>query len=414
MRRKRALDDPRFGRAEPCVCVLAETDEMRRARLERIGNLGALTRFTFDSFKPREEMPSLDEVAAQARAWAESPEGWLVLRGPSGCGKTHLAAAIANARLEHDEPAYFEVVPDLLDRLRSAYEPAEGEPGFDALFEHVRTTPLLVLDDIDAVAHGDWAREKLFQLMNARANADLPTVFTCLTLGDDLGERIATRLRRGLVLDIPGEPRGRYREIGGMTRERLRSFSFNSFTTQLHGYSPQENESLKTAWEMAHRFADDPDGWLLLQGEHGCGKTHLAAAAANVACADYDVFFAVVPDLLDHLRASFAFSGSEGYDEVFEDVRNAGLLVLDDLGDHANSDWAVEKLFQIANYRASARLPTIITTDLPNSKLQEIYPRIAVRVFDPLFGQHITILTGLYRLPRRTRGEQPDPRARRR
>ena len=413
MRRERALDDPRFGRAEPCACVLAETGEMRRERLERIGNLGALARFTFDSFEPREGMPSLDDVAARARAWAESPDGWLVLRGPSGSGKTHLAAAIANARLDRDEPAYFTVVPDLLDKLRGAYEPAEGEPGFDALFEQVRTMPFLVLDDIDAVALGDWAQEKLYQLVNARYNASLPTIFTCLDLGSDLNERIITRLQRSLVLDVPAEPRGRYREIGGMTRERLMSFSFSSFTTQLHGYSPKENESLKTAWEMAHRFADSPKDWLLLQGEHGCGKTHLAAAAANVACANHDVFFAVVPDLLDHLRASFAFTGSEGYDEVFEDVRTAGFLVLDDLGDHANSDWAVEKLFQIANYRASARLPTVITTDLPNDKLHDLYPRIAVRVFDPLFGHHISILTGFYKLPRRPKSERPNrPRRR--
>lgn len=413
MRRERALDDPRFGRAEPCACVLAETGEVRRARLERISNLDALARFTFDSFEPREGMPSLDDIIARARAWAENPEGWLVLRGPSGSGKTHLAAAIANARLDRDEPAYFAVVPDLLDRLRAAYAPDEGSPRFDALFEQVRTTPFLVLDDIDAVALGDWAQEKLYQLVNARYNSSLPTVFTCLTLGDDLNDRIITRLKRSIVLDVPEEPRGHYRQIGGMTRERLRNFSFSSFTTNLPGYSPKENESLKTAWEMAHRFADSPEGWLLIQGENGCGKTHLAAAVSDVVCVDNDVFFAVVPDLLDHLRASFALSGSEGYDETFEDVRNAGLLVLDDLGDHANSDWAVEKLFQIANYRASARLPTVITTDLPNDKLHEIYPRIAVRVFDPLFGHHATILTGFYKLPRRAKSERPNrPRRR--
>ena len=413
MRRERALDDPRFGRAEPCACVLAETGEVRRQRLERIGNLAALARFTFGTFEPREGMPALDDVAAQARAWAESPEGWLVLRGPSGAGKTHLAAAIANARLDRGEPACFAVVPDLLDQLRSAYEPAEGEPGFDALFEQVRTAPLLVLDDIDAVALGDWVQEKLFQIVNARYNESLPTVVTCLDIENGLNERIVTRLKRSLVLDVRGEPSGRYREIGGMTRERLRKFSFGSFMTNLPGYSPKENESLRTAWEMAHRFADSPEDWLLLQGEHGCGKTHLAAAAADVACADYDVFFAVVPDLLDHLRASFALTGSEGYDEVFEDVRTAGFLVLDDLGDHANSDWAVEKLFQIANYRASARLPTIITTDLPNDKLHDLYPRVAVRVFDPLFGHPVNILTGFYKLPRRAKGERSNrPRRR--
>ena len=422
MRRERALDDPRFGRAEPCACVLAETGEMRRERLERIGNLGALARFTFASFEPREGMPSLDDVAARARAWAESPEGWLVLRGPSGSGKTHLAAAIANARLDRDEPAYFTVVPDLLDKLRGAYEPAEGEPGFDALFEQVRTAPLLVLDDIDAAAFGDWAREKLFQIVNARHLAALPTVFTCHALPAD--ERLATRLAAGCVLELAGEPstRGRYRQIGGMTRERLEEYGFQKFKTFFTLYETEENESLQSARDRAQRFADSPDGWLLILGEHGCGKTHLAAAvAARTRC---DVFFAVVPDLLDRLRASFDRDGEssahddpgitgKGYDELFEEVRNAGLLVLDDLDGHATSDWAMQKLFQIANYRASARLPTVITSALAIDELWALYPRVAVRAFNQQLSQQVGILAGPYNMARRDKKGSPNrPRRR--
>lgn len=423
MRRERALDDPRFGRAEPCACVLAETGEVRRQRLERIGNLGALARFTFDSFEPREGMPSLDDVAAQARAWAESPEGWLVLRGPSGSGKTHLAAAIANARLDRGEPACFAVVPDLLDQLRSAYEPAEGEPGFDALFEQVRTVPLLVLDDIDASAFGDWAREKLFQIVNARHVAALPTVFTCHALPAD--ERLATRLATGRVLEFveaPSSPRGRYRQIGGMTRDRLEEYGFQNFKTFFALYETEENESLQSARDRAQRFADSPDGWLLILGEHGCGKTHLAAAVA--ARAHCDVFFAVVPDLLDRLRASFdrdresaahddpGITG-KGYDELFGEVRNAELLVLDDLDAHTVSDWAREKLFQIANYRASARLPTVITSALSVDELWATYPRLAVRAFNQRLSQQVGILAGPYNMARRDKRGSPNrPRRR--
>ncbi len=422
MRRERKLDDPRFGRAEPCACALAETGEVRRERLERISNLGALARFTFDSFEPREGMPSLDDVVAQARACAESPEGWLVFRGPSGSGKTHLAAAIANARLDRDEPAYFAVVPDLLDKLRGAYDPAEGEPGFDALFEYVRATPFLVLDDIDAVALGDWAQEKLYQLVNARYNASLPTVFTCHALPAD--ERLATRLASGGVLELAGDPspRGGYRQIGGMTRERLDEYGFPNFKTFFALYETQENESLQSARDRAQRFADAPDGWLLILGEHGCGKTHLAAAiAARARC---DVFFAVVPDLLDRLRASLDRDGDnaahddtgiagKSYDELFAEVRNAGLLVLDDLDGHATSDWAMQKLFQIANYRAAARLPTVITSALSVDELWATYPRVAVRAFNPKLSQQVGILAGPYNMARRDKRGSPNrPRRR--
>ena len=404
MRRERELDDPRFGRAEPCACVLDETGEVRRSRLERISNIGELTRFTFGSFEAEPGSEGAD-AAARVRAYAEAPDGWLVLKGPSGAGKTHLAAAVANERIARGEPVLFMFTPDLLDGLRASYQPAEGDPGFDALFEQVRNAPLLILDDIDAAASSEWAREKLFQLVNARYNAALPTVATCHSLSDALEERLSRRLSSGTVLELGGgAPLSRYRQIGGMTRERLGDFGFNNFHTRFPNYAAQENESLQTAWESAHRFADAPDGWMLILGEHGSGKTHLAAAVANAVLRDGgDAYFAVVPDLLDHLRASFAPErGEPGYDELFNEVRNAGLLVLDDLGPHASSSWAVEKLFQIANYRAASRLPTIITAALSLDELREAHPRVAVRALDPKLSQHVAILARPYNLPQRS------------
>ena len=376
---------------------------MRRSRLERISNLGALTRFTFEALQG----DATTAAAVRVRAYAGDPDGWLVLKGPSGSGKTHLAAAIANERIDRGEPVLFMFTPDLLDGLRASYEPAEGEPGFDVLFEQVRNAPLLILDDIDAAASSEWAREKLFQLVNARYNAALPTVCTCHSLTDALDERLSRRLASGAVLDLGGaEPGARYRQIGGMTRERLEDFGFRNFNTRLPNYRSAENESLQTVWESAHRFGDEPEGWMLILGESGTGKTHLAAAVANTVLRNGgDVFFAVVPDLLDHLRASFAPGrGDPGYDELFEDVRSAGLLVLDDLGAYKGSSWAMEKLFQIANHRFNAALPTVITSALSLDELREAHPRVAVRALDPKLSQHVAILARPYNLPARSGG----------
>ena len=87
--------------------------------------------------------------------------------------------------------------------------------------------------------------------------------------------------------------------------------------------------------------------------------------------------FVVVPDLLDHLRAAFAPSSEEGYDERFDAVRSAPLLVLDDLGTQAPTPWAGEKLFQILNHRYNARLPTVITT---NHDLDDLDERVRSRL----------------------------------
>src|SRR5688572_31831720 len=45
--------------------------------------------------------------------------------------------------------------------------------------------------------------------------------------------------------------------------------------------SPQELASLHDAYDASEAFARDLQGWLLLEGSYGCGKTHLAAAIAN-------------------------------------------------------------------------------------------------------------------------------------
>ncbi len=380
---------------------------MRRSRLERLSNLGSLSRFTFASLVPGGRDGESDWFRAAsvgARAFAAEPAGWLVFSGPSGCGKTHLAAAVANTRIDLGEPALFMVVPDLLDHLRASYDATDEEMGFGQLFEQIRTAPLLLLDDIDAAAGTPWAREKLFQVVNHRYNAELPTVFTCTARPQQLDERLATRLcdeRLSRVFVIEGAARASYVQVGGMARERLAEMQFRDFDVRGAGLRAEERDSLDAAYRSAMAFADQPEGWLVIQGANGCGKTHLAAAIANRALSrGKSVFFAVVPDLLDHLRASFAPGKEVGYDELFNQVRSADLLVLDDLGAQATSSWAQEKLYQIVNYRTVAGLAAVVTTDRTLQELQAAHPRVVARIADPHGGALVFIGAPHYRLGR--------------
>lgn len=401
------MDHPRFGKAEPCDCILDEAEDTRRSRLERISNLGSLTRFTFDTLirSGRDaETGFFPRAYDAAQAYAAKPEGWLVITGPSGSGKTHLAAAIANDRISRGAPALFMVVPDLLDHLRASYDAGEGELGFESLFDQVRNAPLLILDDIDAAASTDWVKEKLFQVVNHRFNASLPTIYTTTRRPQQLEDRLATRLldeRLCRVLVLEGAGPAAYEQVGGMTRDRLAAMTFANFNPRGAGTGQQEIASLDAAYRVAMGFADSPQGWLTLQGVNGCGKTHLAAAVANRVLRDGgSVFFAVVPDLLDHLRSTFAPGSETTYDATFERVRNAGLLVLDDLGSQQTSPWAQEKLFQVVNYRTVAGLPTVVTTDRALNELQAVHPRIVARLADPGGGIVISILAPHYRLGR--------------
>ena len=144
----------------------------------------------------------------------------------------------------------------------------------------------------------------------------------------------------------------------------------------------EDKASLERAFHAAHRFAEDPKGWIVLLGAYGCGKTHLAAAIGNYRHAlGESPLFVVVPDLLDHLRATFAPNSPVTYDSLFEQVRSVPpLLILDDLGTQSASPWAREKLFQVGlNHRYVAELPTVITT---SSTIEEIDPRIRSRMLD--------------------------------
>jgi DNA replication protein DnaC len=97
-------------------------------------------------------------------------------------------------------------------------------------------------------------------------------------------------------------------------------------------------------------------------GGNGSGKTHLAAAIAN-HCLEQDrvVLFTTAADLLDHLRSTFAPTSTVHYDQRFMQMREAELLVLDDLVMESCTSWAREKLYQLCNSRYTARLPTVVT-----------------------------------------------------
>src|SRR6266702_2997622 len=112
-------------------------------------------------------------------------------------------------------------------------------------------------------------------------------------------------------------------------------------------FRPNISRTVYEAYQVALDYARDPQGWFVLIGKNGCGKTHLAAAIANRCLARGSlVLFSTVIDLLEHLRATFVPTSTEIYDQLFAKMREAELLVLDDLGAQQSSPWANEKLFQ--------------------------------------------------------------------
>jgi DNA replication protein DnaC len=179
--------------------------------------------------------------------------------------------------------------------------------------------------------------------------------------------------------------------------DELKHLTFENFNPRGRGgLRPKEAESLEAAYETAVHFARTHDGWLVLVGGFGCGKTHLAAAIANFAVdLGLPTLFITVPDLLDSLRFSYDDPEST-FEQRFNEIRNAPLLVMDDFGTQNATDWAQEKLFQIMNYRYVNKLPIVVTT---NWMLEEIEDRIQSRLGDSEYVRTLRILAPDYRRP---------------
>lgn len=402
-------DHPNFGKAFPCECHRARMEAERTAYLRRIGGLQHLADKTFETFNPEgvglpeKQRNNLRWAYESAVAYARDPKGWLVITGGYGCGKTHLAAAIANVQIAAGNRVLFVTAPDLLDYLRASFGPTASseEESYDDRFNEVRETPLLILDDLGIESPTPWAVEKLYQILNYRYNAKLPTVVTTNHDLDEMEQRFRSRLADPDLVTKVHILAPDYRTVGGSRLETsslngLSLYSQMTFETfdRRRELPKDQRDNLRRALEVAREYAANPQGWLILMGPYGCGKTHLAAAIANTQrMQGTEVLFVTVPDLLDHLRAAFAPNSHTSYDRRFSEVKNAHLLVLDDLGTESATPWVREKLYQLFNYRYNARLPTVITT---SHELEDIDPRIVTRMRDRRLCRIFAILAPAY------------------
>lgn len=387
------LDDPNFGRLQVCTCRQLSVAREGQQRLYRLSNLEALKSMTFETFKIQgrlglgeEQVKSLTIAYNQALNFSQNLKGWLLLIGGYGVGKTHLAAAIANFAVSLGVPTLFLMVSDLLDWLRYTYDSPEAT--FEDRFEEIRNIRLLVLDDLGAHNDTPWAQEKLFQILNYRYLNRLPTIITSNEGAEGLDGRIRSRLQDPEMVTPVRISAPDYRNpVGENDHPQLSSLhlhggqTFGNFSMrEREKLKPDEAQSLEKAFRGAQRYAETPRGWIVFAGASFCGKTHLAASIGNYRHSSGEMpLFVEVAAMLDHLRAAFSPSSAVPYDERFNQIQTARLLILDDLGTESATPWAREKVYQLFNYRYFAELPTVITTVL---RIEEIDPRLRNRMLD--------------------------------
>jgi DNA replication protein DnaC len=204
------------------VCKERELGERRKEKMiEMCEQFGLqreqrLSTFVSQVKGAQEAFEQTKDMIERLQAWARQredgtsrkdlspmPSEWLVLLGPVGTGKTHLAMAMANGCIDAGITTLFAARPALLDHLRASYAP-EAPVVSQQWLTQMSQVEVLVLDDMGMQHHSNWADEKVFQLIDTRYTARLPTVITLTREAwTSLDERIRSRLQHvGLLVSL--------------------------------------------------------------------------------------------------------------------------------------------------------------------------------------------------------------------
>jgi DNA replication protein DnaC len=174
---------------------------------------------------------------------------------------------------------------------------------------------------------------------------------------------------------------GILRDRSGLSK-RMRGYDFSNFDPFANPPSTtQAVEKIQKYLENWDKNRDEGRG-LYFCGDVGSGKTHLAVAVMNELMSYQRIpsLFVTVPELLDNLRGSYNDPG-RNLDEWMNSVKNADLLVLDDLGSERVTEWVRERIFVIVNHRYRETLPTLFTSNIgPKDLSAQLGERTASRV----------------------------------
>lgn len=140
--------------------------------------------------------------------------------------------------------------------------------------------------------------------------------------------------------------------------KRLKEYNFHNFKV-----TDINKKVVEIAKDYTKKCIENKqENGLIITGDSGAGKTHLAASILNELIEeDKLVLMGRLTSLLDMIKETFKDS-SRSESELIELFSNIDMVVIDDLGTEKISSWALDKLYTIIENRNENKLPIIITT----------------------------------------------------
>src|SRR6204780_2615552 len=138
--------------------------------------------------------------------------------------------------------------------------------------------------------------------------------------------------------------------------------SFDNFSTLHDGELTRVFLAVRS---YVRDFPNPAKPGLLLMGDPGSGKTHLAVAAFRAILAKgFEGLFFDYQNLLDRIRSGYDSSSTSSDRETYRVAMEVDVLLLDDLGAHRVTDWVMDTVTSIITARCNQRKPLIATTNL--------------------------------------------------
>ncbi|SFJ12796.1 ATP-binding protein [Phytopseudomonas argentinensis] len=202
----------------------------------------------------------------------------------------------------------------------------------------------------------------------------------------DHGDYIATVLREGQLSGCPECSRQAQAVAEAMERDEQQRQAVSArlerqlgqaliplrFKTKTFENYRAATDGQRVALAAARRYAADFPAnaaaarCLMLLGHVGNGKTHLAAAIANVVMVEHrrNVLYTTVSRVCQQVKASYGKEAQQSEREAIEVFRTPDLLILDEVGASYGTDFERMVMFEVINARYEEMKPTLVISNL--------------------------------------------------